>query len=47
MTPKGCIGSYDKNPKLDSIICEVEFSDSQVKEYLFSMIVENSLTVLT
>ena len=37
-------GTYDNNPFLNSIICDVEFPDGQVKEYAANIIAENMLT---
>ena len=37
-------GTYDNNPLLNSIICDVEFPGGQVKEYAANIIAENMLT---
>ena len=37
-------GSHNENPKLNSIICDVDFFDGQVKEYADNVISENILT---
>ena len=37
-------GTYDDNPRLNSIVYEVEFPDGQVKEYSANVIAENMLT---
>ena len=41
------IRSCDKNLKLNSIICGISFSHSQVKDWLADMIVEIKLNMLT
>jgi hypothetical protein len=38
------VGEYDDNPIMNSIVSEVEFPDSQVKEYSANVIAENMLT---
>ena len=39
MTPEGVIvGPYNENPKLNSIECDVELSDSQEKEHVANSI---------
>ena len=43
--PEGkAVGAYDDNPKLNSMVYEVEFPDGQVKEYAANVIAENMLT---
>ena len=43
--PNGQVtGTYDNNPFLNSISCDVEFPDGQVKEYAANIIAENMLT---
>ena len=37
-------GIYHENPRLNSIIYDVEFPDSQIKEYSANMIAKNMLT---
>ena len=37
-------GTYDEDPKLNSMIYEVEFPDSMVKEYLANVIAQNLLS---
>ena len=37
-------GKYDKNPFLNSITYEVEFSDGKEKEYSANLIAKNMLT---
>ena len=45
MGPEGTIaGHYDENPRLNSIIYEVEFPDGQVKEYAANVIADNMLS---
>ena len=37
-------GSYNDNPFLNSIVCDAEFPDGQVKEYGTNILVETMLT---
>ena len=37
-------GTYDSNPYLNSIICDVEFPDGEVKEYAANITAKNMLT---
>ena len=38
------VGAHDDNPQLDSVVCEVEFPDGQVREHAANIIAENMLT---
>ena len=38
------VGPFDENPKLNSIVHDVEFSDGQVKDHASNVIAENMLT---
>ena len=38
------VGTHDENPCLNSIVCEVEFPDGQVKEHAANLIAENMLS---
>eukprot|EP00957_Ditylum_brightwellii_P069840 5303891-Ditylum_brightwellii.AAC.1 len=38
------VGKYDNDPRLNSIIYEVEFPDGQVKDYAANVIAENMIT---
>ena len=38
------IGTCDDDPNKNSMICEVEFSDRKVKEYVANVIAENMLS---
>ena len=38
------IGQHDENPILNSVICDVEFPDGQVKEHAANVIAENMLS---
>ena len=43
--PDGTIGgTYDENPRLNSMVYEVEFPDGQVKEYAANVLAENILS---
>ena len=43
--PDGVVaGTYDENPCLNAMICEVEFPDGQLKEHAANVIAENMLT---
>ena len=45
MTLKGVtVGSCNENPKLKSIVCDVEFYDGQVKGRAANAIAENMMT---
>ena len=40
--PDGTVtGRHDENPILNSIVCEVEFPDGQIKEYAANVLAEN------
>ena len=38
------VGRYDQNPRLNSLVYEVEFPDGQVKEYAANVLAENMLS---
>ena len=47
MTQKGAIfGSHDKNPKLNSIVHDIEFSNGQAQEHVANVIAENMLKIV-
>ena len=35
------VGTYDTNPMLNSLVCDVEFPDGEIKEYSANIIAEN------
>ena len=38
--------SYDENPELKSIVCDVEFSNGHAKDHAANAISENMLTIV-
>ena len=38
------VGTYDDKPALNSIVCDVEFPDGNIREYAANVIAENMLT---
>jgi hypothetical protein len=45
--PDGTVtGAYDENPMLNTIVCEVEFPDGQLKEQAVNVVAENMLTLV-